>query len=173
MLSGVRFFQVVAYTTGMQTFVTHTPIETGELARRLVESLCGERVYRGTATIITLQGALGAGKTVFAKGVAEALGVTETVTSPTYVIEKTYPLPPNYPWKQLIHIDAYRLQSEEELYTIRWHARAIDPGNIVLVEWPEQMGRGLPDWALSVTFEHVDEHTRRIGIEGCTVTQPQ
>src|SRR3989338_7645376 len=61
------------------------------------------------ATFVTLQGELGAGKTAFTQAVARALDVTETVTSPTFVLEKIYLLNGRQ-FKRLIHIDAYRLE---------------------------------------------------------------
>ena len=71
------------------------------------------------ATFVTLSGELGAGKTAFTKGVAKALGVTETVNSPTFVLEKIYDLSQfdghSVSFKRLIHIDAYRLASGIEL----------------------------------------------------------
>lgn len=166
MLSGVRFFMQYAYTSGMQEVTTHSPHETKDLATRVIASLTQRTKVRGTSTIIALQGNLGAGKTVFAKGVAEALGITELVTSPTFVIEKVYAVPEGKPWKHLIHIDAYRLQGEEELHTIGWNESATDPGNLIVIEWPEQVGLGVPERALWIEFEQIDEDTRKISVEG-------
>jgi tRNA threonylcarbamoyladenosine biosynthesis protein TsaE len=150
----------------MEEITTRSPEETQALAARLVTALAAEQGLRGTSTIVALQGDLGAGKTVFVKGVAKALGVEEMVTSPTYVIEKVYRLPPGHPWKHLIHIDAYRLEGAEELHTIGWDEAATDPGNLIMVEWPEQVGRAMPDRAYWVEFAQVDEHTRRITVDG-------
>src|SRR3989338_11057767 len=61
------------------------------------------------ATLVTLAGELGAGKTAFTQAVAKALGVEESVTSPTFVLEKIYGLTKSV-FERLIHIDAYRLQ---------------------------------------------------------------
>lgn len=150
----------------MQEFITHTPEETQVLAHHVVDTLASMRVIRGTGTIIALQGNLGAGKTVFAKGVAEVLGVEEVVTSPTFVIEKVYQLSDEYPWKRFVHIDAYRLTGESDLHTIGWSEIATDPGNIVVLEWPEQVGLGVPERAVWLSFEQVDETTRKITVEG-------
>src|SRR5689334_7666432 len=62
------------------------------------------------ATLVTLTGELGAGKTSFTQGVARALGIEESVTSPTFVLEKVYELA-DHGFKRLVHIDAYRLES--------------------------------------------------------------
>src|ERR1700683_2680478 len=67
------------------------------------------------ATLITLSGELGAGKTTFTQAVAKALGVEDIVNSPTFVIEKVYNLPEGKGFHRLVHIDAYRLTSNGEL----------------------------------------------------------
>ncbi len=146
----------------MRTYTTHTPEDTQALAARFIMSLASEKGMRGTSTIVALKGDLGAGKTVFVKGAAEALGVHEVVTSPTFVIEKIYRLPDGQAWKNLVHIDAYRLTCEDELATIGWGDVATDPNNIIMVEWPEQVGTGIPERAVWLEFTTVDETTRTI-----------
>lgn len=146
----------------MQEYLTHTPEETQAVARQLVTTLMGASGVRGTSTIIALQGDLGAGKTVFVKGIADMLGVRDVVTSPTYVIEKVYSLPEGSHWKHVVHIDAYRLQGEEELHTIGWNDIATDPGNLICMEWPEQVGIAVPERAVWVTIHQENDTTRRI-----------
>lgn len=148
----------------MSTHITRSPAETEALAAQVLERLAAMEGVRGTSTIVALQGDLGAGKTVFAKGAAQVLGVHEVVTSPTFVIQKVYQLPATAPWKRLVHIDAYRLEGEEELHSIGWDDVATDPGNLVIVEWPLQVGLGIPERALWVEFEQIDEHTRKVTI---------
>ena len=148
----------------MHEVITRSPEETQALAAEIVQALAGVEGTRGTSTIVALQGNLGAGKTVFVKGVAQALGVEETVTSPTFVIEKKYKLGDHASWKYLIHIDAYRLEREEELDTVDWNHIATDPNNLIMLEWPEQVGRGVPDRAVWIEFEVVDDSTRILRI---------
>ena len=105
-----------------------------------------------TATVVTLSGALGAGKTTFAKGVAQALGVDETVSSPTFVIEKIYTLE-NQLYNKLIHIDVYRLKNEQELATIGWNQIIADPQNLIVLEWPEGVPRAIPEDAIRIRFD--------------------
>ncbi len=149
----------------MEQVTTRGPEETEALAARLVAELAHEAAGSGTSTIVALQGELGAGKTVFAKGAARALGVEEVVTSPTFVVEKIYELPEGGTWKRLVHIDAYRLAGEEELRTIGWNELATNPGNLVLIEWPEQVGLGVPERAVWVSFTHIGETARAITVE--------
>lgn len=104
------------------------------------------------ATVVALSGELGAGKTTFAKGIAEALGVHETVSSPTFVLEKIYPLK-NQLFDKLIHIDVYRLKNEQELSTIGWHDIINDPGNLIVIEWPEGIPNSIPKDAIGIRFD--------------------
>jgi tRNA threonylcarbamoyladenosine biosynthesis protein TsaE len=107
------------------------------------------------ATIVTLSGVLGAGKTTFAQGVAEALGVGEMVTSPTFVIEKKYELPRETAggFARLIHIDAYRLADARELEALGWKEIAADPANLILLEWPERVPELMVEGAIHVRID--------------------
>src|ERR1700739_2778621 len=76
--------------------------------------------HEDRATVVTLSGDLGAGKTTFVQAAANALGIEENVTSPTFVIEKIYQLPKKSDvrhrfFKRLVHVDAYRLEGPAEL----------------------------------------------------------
>ena len=116
------------------------------------------------ATVVTLSGELGAGKTTFVQGIAEALGVQETVTSPTFVLAKMYPLE-NQKWQHLVHIDAYRLKGSHELKALGWEALLADAGNLILLEWPERIAESIPEDAVSVRIDIVREG-RIISING-------
>ncbi len=107
------------------------------------------------ATIITLSGTLGAGKTTFTKAFAKVLGVKSRVSSPTFILMKFFALPKDAPWKQLIHIDAYRLEKPEEILAIGWEDYAIDSDNLMVIEWPEQIKKLLPKGVISVKLAYV------------------
>lgn len=97
------------------------------------------------ATLVTLSGELGAGKTAFAKAVAKYLGVEETVTSPTFVLEKIYLLGGSTStFKRLVHIDAYRLERGSDLSPLGFDELLQDSGNLILLEWPEKVSDALP-----------------------------
>jgi tRNA threonylcarbamoyladenosine biosynthesis protein TsaE len=104
------------------------------------------------ATVITLSGELGVGKTAFVKAIARILGVEETVTSPTFVLEKIYLLPEQKPFKRLIHIDAYRLEKGSDLAPLGFDEFAKDPSNLILIEWPERVADALPPSAIKIKF---------------------
>ncbi len=141
-------------------FRTNSPAQTQQLATDFIKALT-QNV--SAATIVCLYGDLGAGKTTFTQFVAEALGVTETVTSPTFVIEKIYKLE-NKAFSHLIHIDAYRLERADELETLGWHEITSEPGNLILIEWPEKVDDIIPDVVQKIFFTFIDENTREIDI---------
>ena len=108
---------------------------------------------------MSLGGALGAGKTVFAKGLAEGLGLPEErVTSPTFVIAQELPTPRG---PRLVHADWYRVEHAEEL-----DAAGLDdwlaPGTLLVVEWGERFPEALPSDRLEVHLEAEGESERRI-----------
>lgn len=118
------------------------------------------------ATIVTLSGNLGAGKTTFVQGVAEALGVQESVSSPTFVLEKVYALeknPSGIGFTHLIHMDAYRLKSAHELRVLGWEEIIREPGNVIFLEWPERVEGAVPPWATRVIID-IDGEGRIIRI---------
>jgi len=107
------------------------------------------------ATLVTLSGELGAGKTSFTQGMAEALGVTEHITSPTFVLEKVYELPSDIPFARLVHLDAYRLEGDASLVPLGFHDLSADPKNLIVLEWPELVSGQLPevDHALALSVD--------------------
>ena len=119
----------------------------------------------GSATIVGLRGDLGAGKTTFTQTCADLLGITENVTSPTFVLLKKYKINnENFVAKFsfLIHIDAYRLKNGGELNTIGWQEIISDPKNLIMIEWPELVSEVMPATTRYIDFKHVDETTRDI-----------
>ncbi|MBQ3278845.1 MAG: tRNA (adenosine(37)-N6)-threonylcarbamoyltransferase complex ATPase subunit type 1 TsaE [Clostridia bacterium] len=127
---------------------THSAEET----RQLGEWLAG-RLKAGDTLL--LRGELGSGKSEFTRGLAKGLGVTETVTSPSFTILNVYEsgrLP-------LYHFDWYRLEDSGELYELGMDEYLGGDG-IAAVEWPEQCEDAIPEDALEIRFRYVDENTR-------------
>lgn len=114
----------------------------------------------GRAFVLALQGDLGAGKTTFVQAFAKELGVTGILQSPTYVLMKSYDVPPDShasdvlgrQFTKLVHIDAYRLEKPEQFTALRPEEFLQDPGTLVCVEWPEKIKGVLPDPDLVVRF---------------------
>lgn len=125
----------------------------GAEAARFVDTLAPSP---NVATVVALSGDLGAGKTTFAQAIARALGVEETVTSPTFVIEKIYELE-GKKWQHLIHIDAYRLKDPHELEVLGWNEIIADPSNLILIEWPENIATIMPGDVNSVSLNGAGE----------------
>ena len=105
------------------------------------------------ACVVALKGDLGAGKTALTKALARVLGIEETVTSPTFVIMKSYAIPAHPLFRTLVHIDAYRIESEEEMRIIGFQNICSDSHTIVCVEWPERITGLLPKDTHFVTIE--------------------
>lgn len=114
------------------------------------------------ATLITLSGELGAGKTSFTQALAKILGVEDHVTSPTFVLEKIYALPEGKPFATLAHIDAYRLKSGIELGPLGFDALMQDPRTLIVLEWPEMVRDTLPQADVTITLSVQDDESRTI-----------
>ena len=137
-----------------EVHTTRAPEETWQLAASLLP-----RMTEGA--VIALHGDLGAGKTTFVQGLAQAMGVTSPVTSPTFSLLGEY----RGAAQRLIHLDLYRLSSPEELLDIGFLDYLAAP-NIVVVEWPERAETIMPATAWHLHFEPGDEpHTRRVTIQ--------
>lgn len=123
----------------MKKMISHSVEETEKLAAEWLVELAAKVSDSDKATVVGLSGHLGAGKTAFTKAVAKALGVVEDVTSPTFVIMKSYDI--KHPkWKHLVHIDAYRLEGEVDAKILKLGELKNDPSNLIMVEWVENVG---------------------------------
>ncbi|MGM0629157.1 MAG: tRNA (adenosine(37)-N6)-threonylcarbamoyltransferase complex ATPase subunit type 1 TsaE [Patescibacteria group bacterium] len=140
--------------------VTESEEETKEAAKRVLDNIT-ERKTRDKATVVALYGDLGSGKTVFVKGVSEALGVVERVVSPTFVIERRYSVE-HTDFSVLIHIDAYRLEGGGELDALKWQQELEKRDRIVCLEWPENVKEKLPRDTFSVYFTTLSKERRLI-----------
>jgi len=110
---------------------------------------------------VVLEGGLGAGKSELARGIANGLGVKETVTSPTFTILNVYESG-RYP---LYHFDWYRLENSEELFELGMDEYLGGDG-IALVEWAERCPEALPDSCIRIRLEVTGEEEREILVEG-------
>ena len=134
---------------------THSADETQALGTKLAKRL-------QPGDVIAYFGDLGAGKTALTRGIAQGLGITDIVTSPTYTIVNEY-LTGRLP---LFHFDMYRLGSSDELFDIGWEDY-LARGGVCAVEWSENVEDALQG-AIRVTIEKnpFEADTRRITIEG-------
>jgi tRNA threonylcarbamoyladenosine biosynthesis protein TsaE len=135
-------------------FVTHSAEETFELAYAIGEAL-------DESTVFLLQGDLGAGKTVFAKGIAAGLDIDPAeVNSPTFTLVNLHE-----GRMKLYHLDLYRLGgSAQEVYELGLDEVLQEPDTITVIEWPERLGAfPMPDvYRVQLTDNGLEE--RRIEI---------
>lgn len=133
---------------------TASPEETFAVARAL-----GQRHPEGG--IFYLEGDLGAGKTIFAKGLAAAYGVDpEDVVSPTFALVNRY----SSGKRTVYHVDLYRIENDRELAELGLEEIEGEPGLVILVEWAEKLGRFRRPEAIVIRLETAGESTRAIEI---------
>ena len=136
-----------------KTFTVRTAEDMEALGRSI-----GEKCTPGT--VISLRGSLGAGKTVFAKGVARSLGINEAIVSPTFTLVQEYEgrLP-------MYHMDLYRITSEDDFQMIGGEDMLYSDG-VTLVEWSEIINDTLPVGTLFVQITVNDDQSRTVVIKG-------
>ncbi len=138
----------------MPSKTTHTVDQTQLLAADLVNSLGGQ-------TILALYGGLGSGKTTFAQGIGQALGVRRVI-SPTFTLIRQYSL--KHPvFDQFYHLDLYRLNSPQEVLALGIEELWQQPRALVVIEWPEKIEPWLPDH-VSIYFRSLNSTDREIKI---------
>jgi len=153
----------------MIEIVTGSPKETKKVAILLSKAM-KDQSLSNRAFIIALEGDLGSGKTTFIQGLAQGLKVGENILSPTFVILKEFPINfsaqggPASGWKNLYHIDAYRLKNPEELLELGFIDLIRNPENIVVIEWADKIKKILPREILRIKFENLGENKRKITI---------
>ena len=112
-----------------------------------------------TATVLSLEGELGSGKTTFTQGFAKGLGVRENPRSPTFVIMQLYAIR-RKPYANFIHVDAYRLKSKD-FNVLNWSDFIKNKNNIILVEWGNKIKNILPKNSLRIIFKHGKNYSER------------
>lgn len=135
-------------------FESHSPADTARLAATLAASLRG-------GDCLALYGALGAGKTVFAAALKDALGALGEMQSPTFTMLRSYEQQGGGP--AFHHFDAYRLSGPEEWYDLGF-SEVIEDGGIALIEWADVVEAALPERTIRIRIDKVpeDENKRLI-----------
>lgn len=131
--------------------ITHNAQETIEIGKWL-----GEKIKNQKAVIL-LEGDLGAGKTTFTKGLAEAFGILRNISSPTFTIMKSYETDS----KQMHHLDLYRLDDDTEDYDLEEY---IHTGDLVVIEWPLKAKKLIPESYIKVELNYLGNDMREIKI---------
>ncbi|MFH1648540.1 MAG: tRNA (adenosine(37)-N6)-threonylcarbamoyltransferase complex ATPase subunit type 1 TsaE [Patescibacteria group bacterium] len=130
--------------------ITNSTKETKDLAERLAKDI-------KPGVTLALYGDLGSGKTTFTRFLVEALGSDARVQSPTFVVARKY--------KNINHIDLYRLTTKEEVREIGIEEFLSDKEAINIIEWPELAEEFLPKDTIRIYFEYVDDEKRKIRIQ--------
>jgi tRNA threonylcarbamoyladenosine biosynthesis protein TsaE len=133
-------------------FISESPEDTEEAGAQV-----GKNLQKGS--IIALNAGLGAGKTVFARGVARSLGIKEQITSPTYTIINEYETKDG---TAFFHVDAYRLSGSDDFEAIG--GLEILSG-IILIEWSSIIKDVLPSSAINVDIKILDDGKREISVD--------
>ena len=142
--------------------MTETKVATLAGLAGVTENVLALCARGNSANVIGLSGELGAGKTAFVKALARTLGIEEEITSPTFVIMKSYAIP-NHPFfTALTHVDAYRIEKDEEMEVLKFRDVLADQSRLVAIEWPERIAHFLPGTAIPVSIEISDGETRTI-----------
>ena len=134
-------------------YTSRNEIDTMELA----ENIESEKF---PGMIICLDGELGSGKTVFVKGFAKSLGITENITSPTFNIVKEY----ESGEMKLNHMDVYRIEDTDETIAFNDYFKG---DGVTIIEWAELIEDKLPDERLEIKFKVIDENTRVLVLKPC------
>ena len=135
-----------------KTITTNSSDETFSLASEL-----GKNIHK--KNIIALYGNLGAGKTVFAKGLAAGLGIVDEITSPTFSLLEVYEGNIKF-----YHFDLYRIDDPDEFLNLSFEEYWEGDG-VSVIEWPEIAENIIPKKRINVWIEYIDENIRRITIE--------
>ena len=138
----------------MQEFITKNVKETNKVATDFANNL-------ESGQLIALSGNLGAGKTIFVKALAASLGIKENITSPTFVLMKSYSV--NYKKiKQLIHVDCYRLDGSEDLADIGLQDFLDDSQTLVVIEWADKLDNLPNNNLININIELLGQDKRKI-----------
>ena len=143
----------------MPRFISHKEQQTIKIAKNLAKSLKGGET-------ICLIGQLGAGKTVFTKGLAQGLGIRKLIRSPSFVLMKLYPIPKpatsdKRPVTSFCHIDTYRIKNPQEIIDIGALEYLNQPNTITVIEWADKIKKLLPKDKIEVRIEFGEEEGGR------------
>jgi tRNA threonylcarbamoyladenosine biosynthesis protein TsaE len=149
---------ILSKLKGRDMMTSNNVKDTEQLAKLIAGKMQGGEV-------ILLNGDLGCGKTVFARGFINAFGVTEPVTSPTFTIVNKYTGSKG----NIYHFDMYRLEDEEEALAAGLDELIDEPSAIKLIEWPEKAAAIIPDDAIVINITKIDDNTRSFDIKGIEI----
>lgn len=138
-----------------------TEQDLSNIAKNILDTLSSSCSTK--AKVLFLEGDLGAGKTTFTKALAGELGIVkDDVHSPTFILKKEYTGTHHF-FKKLIHIDAYRFESQDEVKVLRLDNDLKNHNTLIVIEWPSKMA-GTINEDMTISFTVVDDDTREVMI---------
>ena len=145
----------------MPVYISSSEEETRSIAQDIAKTIT-------SGDVILLRGDLGAGKTTFTKGLTKALGIEENITSPTFALMNIYEVRnEKSEIKNLIHIDTYRLETEQDLIDIGAEDYIGAEGTISVIEWPDKILSLLGNKkTINIMIGHKGNHEREISVSG-------
>jgi len=144
-----------------QERITRTPEQTQRLAGTILSMAAANGI-----NVISVKGAMGAGKTTLIQGMGKSLGVKRNLSSPTFILVRSYQLKTG-PWKKLYHVDLYRLETVEEMRSTDLAELWQDRKNLVVIEWAERAEAVLPAKRIDGVIKVKSETTREIQFKLC------
>jgi tRNA threonylcarbamoyladenosine biosynthesis protein TsaE len=135
---------------------TNTPRQSQKVAEKFAKTL-------EAGDVIALYGDLGAGKTIFAQGIAKGLKIKRKITSPTFVFMRSYSFIKNKQPLTFYHLDLYRGEENSDFRALGLE-EIFSQDSIVVLEWAEKITKSLPKKRIDITIERVNEKTRKIKI---------
>ena len=137
----------------MKEYVSLSPSQTVEIGRKIANML-------KSGDVVALFGDLGMGKTCLISGVADGLGFSGEVSSPTFALVNEY----IGGRLNLYHFDMYRVEGWEDLYSTGYFDY-LESGGVLAIEWSENIVAALPESVIEITIERTDETQRKITVE--------
>mgnify|MGYP001603776490 CR=1 FL=1 len=137
-------------------FKTENKVQTAKLGELLAKTIVSSPPVSLPVTI-ALIGELGSGKTTFAQGFAQGLGIHERILSPTFILMRRHAFKGGKSksnFQNFFHFDLYRLNSKRELKALGWKKVFLDRQAIILIEWADRIKRFLPSKTLLIHFSH-------------------
>lgn len=138
-------------------YISNSDIETRKISEQFASRLKGGEV-------LCLYGDLGAGKTVFARGMVNYFLPGKRVLSPTFIIVRHY-YPQNFPIKDILHVDLYRISQSSEVQDLGLAEFMNKSDNIVVIEWADRLSELLPEKRIDIKLETLSDQTRLIRID--------
>ena len=125
----------------------------------MAQEILSAKFPRRSVLVLALSGDLGAGKTTFVQGFCAAL-VLEKITSPTFIIVKSYKVKSYKDYKRIYHIDCYHIHKPKDILSTGIKEILNNPENIILIEWPERIKRILPKNVIMIKLKYGKKRKR-------------